>query len=494
MKLVECVPNISEGRDPEKIEKIVNQVKKVPGVVLLDVESDPDHNRSVITFVGSPDAVVEAAFRLTAEATRHIDLRTHRGEHPRIGATDVIPFVPVAGVSMEDCVKLAETLGQRIAQELHIPVYLYGEAARIPERKDLANIRRGEFEGLAKAIEEDPSRKPDFGPPRVHPTAGAVAVGARTFLIAYNVNLGTTDLNIAKAIARKVRARGGGLAAVKALGFDLKDRGMVQVSMNLVDFKKSPIYAAFELVRLYARRYGVPVVESEIVGLVPQRALNDVAEFYLQLAGFQPNQTIEARIQEAMPPEMTYLLSVAEGTPTPGGGSVSAFSLAQGYALLAMVTAISRRSPKLAAFHTALDADRSEILEGLAQAHQKVKEDAQAFEALRAAYRSKDTERIRGAALRAMEVPFSVMEEGVKGLEKALEVLPRISPLIITDLGVAGEQFWAAVRGAFLNVRINAPDAGSPGQDVLTRAQSVYEVAQKHYNLLMEEVEKSLSA
>ncbi len=493
MKLVECVPNISEGRDPEKIQAIVREVEQVPGVVLLDVESDPDHHRSVITFVGAPDAVLEAAFRLTARATELIDLRTHKGEHPRIGATDVIPFVPVSGVTMEDCVKLAEALGERIARELQIPVYLYGEAARTPERRDLANIRRGQFEALREEIETRPERKPDFGPSRVHPTAGAVAVGARKFLIAYNVNLGTTDLSIARAIARKVRAKGGGLSAVKALGFELRERNMVQVSMNLVDYEKSSIYAAFELVKLYARRFGVPVVGSEIVGLVPQKALQDVAEFYLQLEGFQPNQTVEARIQEKMPPEIGYLLSVAEDTPTPGGGSVSAFSLAQGYALLSMVIGISLRASKLADHHETLHTDRSWSFERFSEAHRLVREDAEAFEALRQAYRSKEKDTIQKAAYRAMEVPFRVMGLALEGLRRAVDLLERTSPRVVTDLGVAGEQFMAACRGAWLNVRINAPDAGETGTELLRSGEQVMAEAARWYEALKEGVEKHLA-
>lgn len=492
MKLVECVPNISEGRDTEKIQAIVREVEQVPGVVLLDVESDPDHHRSVITFVGPPESVVEAAYRLTAKATELIDLRKHKGEHPRIGATDVIPFVPVSGVTMEDCVKLAEQLGERIARELQIPVYLYGEAARLPERQDLANIRRGEFEGLREAIETDPSRKPDFGPAKIHPTAGAVAVGARKFLIAYNVNLGTTDIKIARAIARKVRARGGGLSAVKALGFEIKERNMVQVSMNLVDYEKSAIYAAFELVKLYAQRYGVPVVSSEIVGLVPQKALNDVAEFYLQLEGFQPDQTVEARIQEKLPPEMDYLLSVADATPTPGGGSVSAFSLAQGFALLNMVIGISLRSSRLASHHETLEKDRSWSLARLSEAHRLVREDAQAFEQLRQAYRSKDPETIRQAARGAMEVPLRVMERSRDGVLRALELLERTSPRVVTDLGVAGEQFFAACRGAWLNVRINAPDAGEEADELLRAGKQILESTHETYDQLMKKVEQAL--
>ena len=292
MKIVECVPNFSEGRRKEVVDEIVRSMLSVPGVKLLDQEMDPDHNRSVITIAGSPESVLEAAFRGAQKAVELIDLNKHSGEHPRMGAVDVIPFVPIEDVTMEDCIALAEKLGKRIAEELNVPVYLYGEAARRPERRDLAYVRKGEFEGLRESIKTDPKREPDFGPREVHPTAGAVAVGARKILVAYNVNLGTPDVSVAKKIAKRVRAKGGGLAFVKALGFELKERGISQVSMNMVDFEKTPLYAAFELVKLYADRYGVPVVGSEIVGLVPQRALVDVADFYLKLEGFKPDQII----------------------------------------------------------------------------------------------------------------------------------------------------------------------------------------------------------
>ncbi|RLE30291.1 glutamate formimidoyltransferase [Candidatus Acetothermia bacterium] len=300
-KLVESVPNVSEGRDRETIETIAAAVRGVEGVRLLDVDPDPDHNRTVYTLVGDPEGVHRAILALFEAALPRIDLRTHRGEHPRMGAVDVVPLVPVRGVTMEECVALSKELGQEIWDRFRVPVYLYEESATRPERRDLARIRKGEFEGFPEKIKR-PEWAPDFGEPAVHPTAGVVAVGAREFLIAFNVNLGTPDLRVAKAIARAVRGSSGGLRYVKALGFELEDRGIVQVSMNLTNFRRTPIPRVLELVRREAARYGVPVVGSEIVGMVPQAALDQVVEYYLSLERFSPEMVLERRIQEALGP------------------------------------------------------------------------------------------------------------------------------------------------------------------------------------------------
>ena len=294
MKIVECVPNFSEGRNIENINRIIDAIKSVEGVKVLDTESDKDHNRSVITFIGDPESVEEAAFRGCKKASELIDLNKHKGEHPRMGATDVIPFIPVSDVSMKECVSIAEKLGERIWNELKIPVYLYEEAARTPERKNLADIRKGEFEWLKENIEKRP---PDFGD-RIHSTAGATAVGAREFLIAFNVNLNTNDLSIAKKIAKAVRFKSGGFRYVKALGFEIKERGIVQVSMNLTNYKKTPIYRVFEAIKSEADRYGVSIIGSELIGLAPMDALLDVADFYLRLENFKKTQVLERRIWE----------------------------------------------------------------------------------------------------------------------------------------------------------------------------------------------------
>lgn len=293
-KIVECVPNFSEGRRANIVDEIV-QAMLLPGVKLLDREMDANHNRSVITLAGEPSAVEEGVFRGIATAARLIDLDQHRGEHPRIGATDVVPFVPIRGVTMDDCVAMARRLGERVGRELEIPVYLYERAATRPERRDLAYIRRGEYEGLKQTIATDPDREPDFGPKRLG-KAGATVIGARPFLIAYNVNLATSDVQIAKDIARVVREKGGGLPTVKALGFELKDRGIVQVSMNLTDFNVTGLWQAFNAVKAEADKRGVAVLESEIVGLVPLEALTQLTAQVLRLPAFSANQVVEIKL------------------------------------------------------------------------------------------------------------------------------------------------------------------------------------------------------
>ncbi|MGH9768350.1 MAG: glutamate formimidoyltransferase [Blastocatellia bacterium] len=296
-KIVECIPNFSEGNDRDKIELIARTITTVPRVVVLDYSMDADHNRSVITFAGEPETVVEAAVRAAAAAIELIDLNEHKGEHPRIGALDVLPFVPIKGLTMDECVVIARNAGERIANELDIPVYLYERAATRRDRIDLADVRRGEFEALRDSIESDPDRKPDFGTRRIHPTAGAMAVGARLPLIAYNINLATDDPAIARKIAKAVRGSDGGLIYVKALGLELKSRRQTQVSMNLVNYEQTPIFRAFEMVRREAARYGVAITGSEIVGLIPQVALNACLEFYLQLENYSEELILEKRLQ-----------------------------------------------------------------------------------------------------------------------------------------------------------------------------------------------------
>ena len=297
-EIVWCVPNFSEGRRKDVIDQITDEVSAVEGVKLLGTDPDPDHNRVVVSFTGTRKGVAEAAFRTVARARELIDLNEHKGEHPRMGATDVVPFVPVQGVTMNDCVEVAREVGERIGTALDIPVYLYEKAATRPERENLANVRRGQFEGLRDLIGKDPDRAPDYGPDHIHPTAGAVAVGARMPLIAYNVNLGTDDVKIAKIIAKSVRHISGGYRHVKAMGFQIKERGIVQVSMNLVNYKQSPIFRVQETIRREAARYGVPVVGAEVVGLVPMEALVETAKWYLQLEDFQDEQVLENRIWE----------------------------------------------------------------------------------------------------------------------------------------------------------------------------------------------------
>lgn len=296
MPIIECVPNISEGTRPDVVAGIADALRAVPGLRVLDVQSDAVHNRSVLTLAGDAAALSVAVPLLFERAVAAIDLRRHTGEHPRIGAVDVVPFIPIDGVTMEECVALARDVAAQVARQVAVPVYLYEEAATTPERRNLENIRRGEFEGLAAKMAE-PGWVPDFGPATPHPTAGATVIGARPPLIAYNINLGTDRLDVAKKIAAAVRMSTGGLRFVKAMGLALDRRGMVQVSMNLTNFERTPVFRVFEMVKREAGRYGVPVVESEIVGLVPQAALLQAAEFYLQLEGFTANQVLENRLR-----------------------------------------------------------------------------------------------------------------------------------------------------------------------------------------------------
>jgi len=294
-QIIECVPNFSEGRRQKVIDAIVAAIRDVRGVKVLDVKADADHNRTVITFVGGSEAIEEAAFRGIAQAAKMIDMDAHEGEHPRLGATDVVPFVPIQGATMDDCVAIAARLGARVGSELEIPVYLYEAAATNPARRNLADVRRGEYEGLKQEIEFNPARAPDFGPRRLG-KAGATVIGARPPLIAFNIYLNTDDISIAQKIARAVRHSSGGLRYVKALG--LLVEGRAQVSMNLTDYRKTPIHRVVEMIRREAARYGVSVVSSELVGLTPQQALLDTALYYLQLDGFSLDQVLESHLAE----------------------------------------------------------------------------------------------------------------------------------------------------------------------------------------------------
>jgi glutamate formiminotransferase len=296
--LVECVPNFSEGRNTETVERLARAIECVETACVLDTHIDPDHNRSVITFVAAPDFIVEAALRVVALAAELIDMRIHQGVHPRLGATDVLPFVPISGVEMADCVGLSHQAGRRIAEELSIPVFFYERAALKPERVNLEDVRRGALELLREQIAVDPNRAPDAGPLVVHETAGAIAVGARPFLIAFNINLKTTDVLVARQIARAVRARHGGLPFVKALGFELSSRGLVQVSMNLVNYEETGMTQSYEAVRREAERLGVEIAGTEIVGLVPAAALDVKSEYFSRLENFDANKVIEHRIKD----------------------------------------------------------------------------------------------------------------------------------------------------------------------------------------------------
>ncbi len=489
-RIVECVPNFSEGRRPEVLEEIVRALRAAPGVLLLDREMDADHNRAVVTIAGPPEAVLEGAYRGIAKAAERIDLRVHKGEHPRMGAADVVPFVPIAGVTMEECVALARALGERVGRELRIPVFLYEAAATRPDRANLADVRRGEFEGLREEIGKNPDRAPDFGPAVIHPSAGAVAIGARMPLIAYNVNLATRDVSIAKKIAKAVRHSGGGLPSVKALGFELKDRGLCQVSMNLVNYKETPIHRAFTAVAREAEGHGIAVVGSEVVGLVPEEAIVECADFFLKLENFEPNQILETRLREASEARSEskeeFLERLASNSPTPGGGSVAALSGALGAALVSMVSRLTLGSKKYAEVSKPI----KEILDSAESIRSElvrlIDRDAEAFEKVLRAYKmhraGEGEERARNEAierglLEAIEVPLETMERASSLIDLAARVAAIGNVRAISDAGVAAYMAEAAARSAALNVRINAAGLTSEAKrrELLARMDRILE-------------------
>jgi len=445
-QLVECVPNFSEGRDAAKIDAIVASILAVPEVALLDRESDADHNRCVLTFVGPPAAAAEAALRAVEKAVALIDLTQHQGAHPRIGAADVVPFIPIEGVTLEDCVRLAERVGQEIWNRFKVPVYLYEAAARRPDRTNLENIRRGQFEALVREMGVEAARAPDLGEPVCHPTAGATVVGARKFLIAYNVNLGTPDVGVAKKIAKTIRFSTGGFRFVKSMGVMLGSRNLAQVSINLTDFEQTPMHLVFETVRREAERYGVPVVGSEIVGLIPRKAIEMSAEYFLRYENFRPELVLENRIAEAMTargglPE--FLDALAAPTATPGGGSASAAAAAMAAALGAMVTRLAKQDS------SPFEDDRKFFTEA-------VDRDAEAFQRVMAAYKRPKDERapfVEEALHGAAEVPLEVYERAC-AMAKRLDAL-EIPSKFASDLAVAKALLQAAKTGVMENVRIN---------------------------------------
>ncbi len=471
----ECVPNFSEGRDPEKIERIAAAARSVPGVAVLDVERDAAHHRSVISLVGDGDPLVEAVLAMMRVATASIDLTVHHGEHPRMGATDVVPFVPLGTSSMADAVRLAERLGDRVGRELGIPVFLYAAAARRPERADLAKVREGQFEGLRDLIGTDPSRAPDFGPARIHPTAGAVAIGARPVLIAYNVYLATPDVAIAKKIAKKVRARDGGLPEVKALGFDIPERHEAQVSMNLTDYRVTPVHRAFDAVRQEAEALGTHVDESEIVGLVPEDALFDAAEHYLHLGHFDRASILERKVRavEAGRPIDESLAAftdrLAARTPTPGGGSAAAAAGALGAALGEMVLAYSIDASAPA---EELVAVRGVFHDGRQRMLRLIAEDSASYEGVRAARRTRKERPgdaaaeggYRSALRGAVAVPLETARLAQDLSVRLESVRPRTKVALASDLTTAVALFRAATEGALANVAINLDDLAKVGE------------------------------
>jgi len=439
-------------------------------VKILDIESDANHNRSVLTFAGEPAAVKDAAMAMSAKAIELIDLNKHSGEHPRMGAMDVIPFIPISGITMEECVQVAKDFAREYADRFKVPVFLYEAAATRPERRNLADVRKGEFEGLREQIGHDPNRKPDYGPEAIHPTAGATAIGARQILIAYNINLATTNVEVAKRIAKQVRGRDGGLSAVKALGFELKDRGLAQVSMNMVDYKASQLFKVFELVRNLAQREGVEVAESEVVGLVPSEALTDTARFYLQLHSFKNDQILERKLYEAESGRLAGMTlsefgaQVASDKPVPGGGSVSAYIASLAASLVSMVARLTMRKSKPGMQPSDLEPIFAESERLRSMLLSQVDRDSESFDALMKAYRlpkeaEKDKEvrskqiqeRLKGAT----EVPLQTADQAARTLSVARKLAGSASMSAISDLETAVDAAYASFSGALSNVRIN---------------------------------------
>lgn len=470
MPLVECIPNFSEGRRPDIVDQIVNSIASISGVSLLDRSSDSDHNRTVITFAGAPEAVFAGAFAGIAKAAELIDMDQHQGEHPRLGATDVVPFVPLEGISLEECAALARRLGEKVAKELDIPVYLYEAAATRPERTNLENIRRGEYETIKATIATDPNRTPDFGRLELG-KAGAVVIGARPPLIAYNVYLNTDEVDVAKKIAKAIRQSSGGLRFVKGLGL-LVD-GRAQVSMNLTDYTKTPIAHVMEMIRSQTMRYGVQTHHAELVGLIPQAALIDAAQYYLQLDQFKPEQILESRLRSTPPLDplpvhgegvgggANFLHDLAAGTPTPGGGSAAAHAGAMAAALVAMVARLTVGKKKYEGVQIRMAEISLRADEFRASLEGAVQRDAAAFDAVMTAMRlPKDSDSrasaIEEATHQAAAVPLEVAREAVEVMKLAVEVALDGNVNAATDAGSAWAMARAALTAASLNVKINA--------------------------------------
>jgi glutamate formiminotransferase/formiminotetrahydrofolate cyclodeaminase len=487
--IVECIPNFSEARRPEVVDQIV-AAASIPGVRILDRSSDTDHNRTVLTFAGDPAAVEQAAFLAIQKAASLIDMDTHSGEHPRIGATDVVPFVPIAGISMEECVAMARRLGRRVGEELGIPVYLYEAAASRPERTNLEVIRKGQYEGLKADVLVNPARQPDFGPARLG-SAGATVIGARAPLVAFNVYLTTGDVAIAKQIAKAMRQSSGGYRFVKAAGF-LVD-GHAQVSMNLTDYRQTPIARVVETIRREALRYGVGIHHSELVGLIPQEALVDAAVWYTQLDQFTPEQVLETRLAsagspESSPPAPDFLNALAAAVPAPGGGSAAAYAGAMGAGLVCMVAGLTIGKKKYAEVE-----ERMRVILGEAESLQAalraaVDEDAAAFEAVMAAFKlpkespeqlAARNAQVQLATLQAARVPLEAARKAVRVMELAAEVAATGNLNAISDGASGLAMARAALAAAGTNVRINVNSLSEPaaGQSLLAELAALESTA-----------------
>jgi glutamate formiminotransferase / formiminotetrahydrofolate cyclodeaminase len=492
-RLIECVPNFSEGRDPAKVDAIVGAMSAVHGVYVLDREMDTDHHRCVVTLAGDPEAVAEAALLGVGKALELIDLTQHSGAHPRVGAADVIPFIPIHGITLEDCVALARRVGKEIWARYRIPVFFYEAAATRPDRVNLENVRRGQFEGLRDELKRNHERQPDVGEPKLHPTAGVAVVGARKFLIAYNVNLNTSDISVANKIAKAIRFSSGGLRYVKSMGVELKARNLAQVSINLTDFEQTPMHRVYEMVKREAARYGATPVGSEIVGLIPKKAIEMAADYFLQVENFSPEQVFENRLEAALSGEplgaqdgegkfaglaRPFLDAVAAPAATPGGGSVAAYAGAMAAALAQMVAGLSRKKKSQAAhvdaLSDALEAARLDAEELTAA----IDRDAAAYDAVLAAFKlphatpSEEIARkqtIEIATKGAAEVPLQVAQRTVALFERLGQLAGIAAASMKSDLQVARLMAAAGAQGALANVEINLDSLSDAGYVSATR-------------------------
>lgn len=467
--LVECVPNFSEGRDTAKVEAIIAAMK-IDGVSLLDKEMDADHNRCVITLVGDRDAIAEAAIRGVGKAAELIDLTRHQGAHPRIGAADVVPFIPIEGLTLEDCVAIARHVGAEIWKRYSVPIYLYEAAATRPERQNLENIRRGQFEGLRTEVVTNAERRPDFGNAALHATAGATVVGARKPLIAYNVYLNTSDVEIAKKIGKAVRFSSGGLRYVKGMGVLV--RGMAQVSMNLTDFEQTPIARVFEFVKREAARYGVMPVSSEIVGLIPKRALEEAAEWFLQIENFDSSLILENRLAAVTGGKVAvggiragvepFIEQLAAPTATPGGGSASAAAGAMAAALGGMVAGMSRGKKAYQQYERELSDALARLNRLREELNASIELDAESYSQVMKAYKDAKTsapeigERMISDALKsATRVPLGIAQKSHEVREVVESLKPITSKNMWSDLAVASSLARTGIEGGLANVEIN---------------------------------------
>jgi glutamate formiminotransferase/formiminotetrahydrofolate cyclodeaminase len=503
--LIECIPNFSEGRRPDVIATIVDAIRGAAPVRILDTSSDADHNRTVVTFVGAPDAVEAAAFAGIRTAAQLIDMESHRGEHPRLGATDVVPFVPLRDATIADCVAIAKRLGERVGNELGIPVYLYEDAANRPDRKNLEDVRRGEYEALKTAIGTDPNRQPDFGPVLLD-KAGATIIGARAALIAFNVYLTTPDVQVAKHIAKAVRQSSGGLRYVKASGFLVE--GRAQVSMNLTNFEQTPIFRAVELIRREAQRYGVGIAFTELIGLAPEAALIDSARWYLQLDRFAPDQLLERRVQQTDQPISTtakqagaaltseFVGTVASGAPTPGGGAVAALAGALGAALAEMVAQLTVGRKKYAEVEEDMQAIIAQATELRGKLLTGIDQDMGAYDSVMRAFKipkddpTRDTG-IQQALTIAAEVPLLIMNDALAAMMLASSVAALGNINAISDAAVSAHMALAAIESAALNVRINAKSMTNATQSEHFRNKSleIVQAAHKLHAQIISQVE-----